>query len=582
MLEQAFVFAVLAAALALFVWGRWRYDLVALLALVAVSAVGIVPHEAAFSGFANGAVITVAAVLVISECLLQAGVIDLINGWVAKLTRPAVQVPVLTGLVTLLSGFINNVGALALMMPVGVQLARKHGRSPSYLLMPLAFGSILGGMTTLIGTPSNLIIAEFRGRHGAPFGIFDFAPVGLGVAAAGLAFLSLVGWRLTPQRQGQASREELFEIDDYVTEVRVPEGARAVGCTVRALLDTVDGEVVVLRLVRGERQELAPMLSRLQANDILTVEADAEALEALLDAGELELVGNEAQPNQELTLVEAIVTNNAPIVGRSAKELNLRWRYGINLLAVARQGARIKRRLAEIRFAGGDILLLQLPTDELKSALGELGCLPLAERELRLAEPRRAALALGIFVAGILVSALGWLSAALALTGVALAMVLLGLISLNRAYASIDWSVIVLLGAFIPVGEALERSGGATQIAEQLLELVNTLPAPLLLMLLLATTALLSNLINNAAAAILMAPVSLEVAGGLEANPDTFLMAVAVGASCAFLTPIAHQSNTLVLGPGGYRFGDYWRVGLPLALLTIATALPLLLWAWPL
>jgi di/tricarboxylate transporter len=588
MLEQLIVFAVLLASLVLFVWGRWRYDIVALLALLVVTVTGIIDYEAAFMGFANSAVITVAAVLVISRCLLNTGVVDLIGGWVSELERPVVQVAVLSGLVTLLSGFINNVGALALMMPVGVQLARKHGRSPSYLLMPLAFGSILGGMMTLIGTPSNLIIAEFRTRAGgAPFAMFDFTPVGLGVAAAGLIFISLLGWRLIPKREGQASREELFQVKEYLTEVRVPEGARAVGKMVLELIEETDADVVVLRLTRGDEQELAPMLSRLQVGDVLAVEADSAALKALIDTGELALEGNKEQAEAELdsgeiTLAEVIVMSDSPIEGRSARSLNLRWRYGINLLAVARQGARLKQKLSDIRFQRGDILLLQLPEADLQDALTELGCLPLAERGLRLAQPRRIALSLGIFGIGVVLSALGWLSAAVAFTAVAVVMVLLGLIPLKRTYSSIDWSVIVLLGAFIPVGQALESSGGAALISEWVLSLSGALSAPLMLTLMLVVTTALSNLINNAAAAILMAPVGLSVASGLGANPDTFLMAIVIGASCAFLTPVGHQSNTLVMGPGGYKFGDYWRMGLALELLIIIVAIPLLLIVWPL
>jgi len=587
---QSIVFGTLVLTLVLFVWGRWRYDVVSLLALLAVTVAGIVPASEAFTGFGHPAVVTVAAVLVVSRGLMNSGLVDLIAGVVSRVgDQPTVQVAALTGVVAVASAFMNNVGALALLMPVAIRVALKSKNSPSLLLMPLAFGSLLGGLITMIGTPPNIIIATFRAENdGAPFRMFDFTPVGAGVALVGAFFITLVGWRLIPLREGQASREAMFHIEDYLTEVRLPDDSKMVGKALRNLEQITDAEVAVLGLVRGQQRVLAPSsFETLRSGDILIVEADSDALKALIDAARLELVGSkdlgeEALKSDEVSVVEAIVKPDSLMVGRTARALQLRWRYGVNLLAVARQGARLKERLGMIRFQIGDVLLLQGRADTIQAALSTLGCLPLAGRDVRLGQPRRVVLAVGVFGLALAAAAAGLLPVQVAFSSGAVVMVLAGLLSLREAYESIDWPVIVLLGAMIPVGYALETTGGAELIAGKLLGIAGHLPAAATLAVVLVGTMLLSNVVNNAAAAVVMAPIGISIARGLEASLDPFLMAVAVGASCAFLTPIGHQSNTLVLGPGGYRFGDYWWMGLPLSCLVAALAVPLILYFWPL
>lgn len=588
--DQIIVFAVLFLVLVLFIMGRWRYDVVALLALLAVAVTGIVPGGQAFVGFGHPAVVTVAAVLVVSRGLQNSGVVDTIAGWMLRVgDRPFFQVTALTGLVGILSAFMNNVGALALLMPVAVQMARKNTRSPSFLLMPLAFGSLLGGTMTLIGTPPNIIISTFRTETGgAPFRMFDFAPVGVGAALAGLLFISLVGWRLIPKRKGQTSREELFHVGEYMTEVRLPEDSKMVGRFLRDLEAEAEADVAVMGLVRGEKRLLVPSsYETLRANDILIVEADPEALKVLVDGTGVELVGSkelgeEVLGSDEVSVIESVIMPDSPIVGRTAWSLNLRWRYGVNLLAVARQGERLRERLGRIRFNPGDVLLLQGQTETLQEAQLTLGCLPLAERGLRIGQPRRVLFSAGLFGAAIALTALDLLPVQIAFVGAAVVMVLVGLLSLREVYDSIDWPVIVLLGAMIPVGQALESTGGAKIIAEYLLNAAGQMSPVLTLAVVLLGTMALSNVLNNAATAILMAPIAISIARGLGASADPFLMGVAVGASCAFLTPIGHQSNTLVMGPGGYKFSDYWRMGLPLSMVVVLAAIPLILRFWPL
>ncbi len=595
--EQLIVFGVLAATLVLFVWNRWRYDLVALAALLACALTGVVPAEEVFAGLGHPAVISVAAVLVLSRGLLNAGVVDSVARRLMQVgERPWAHVAALTGIVALSSGFMNNVGALALFMPVAIWMSRQSGRSPSYLLMPLAFGSLLGGTLTLIGTPPNLIIAGYRAEAGeAPFGMFAFLPVGAAVTVAGVLFIALLGWRLVPRRQEQEGNGDLFEISAYLTEVRVPEDCKYAGR---------------IALIRGdERQRMPSTYEVLREGDILLVEADSDSLKALLDVTGVELAAdveeqeNKARDEQEaaeqaveqekaeknhksrhgeLTLAEAIVSPGSMLVGTSASGLDLRERHGVNVLAVARQGQRLRQRLGEIRFAAGDILLLQAREDALQSSLNSLGCLPLASRGLSITTPRNVMLASAIFAITLASIAFGLLPAATALVTGALVMILVGLIPLGRIYESIDMPVIVLVAAMLPVGQALETTGGSQLIADALLELGQSLPAAATLALLMVAVMLISNVVNNAAAAVLAAPVAISLARGMDASVDPFLMAVAIGASCAFLTPIGHQSNTLVMAPGGYRFGDYWRLGLPLSILVVLCAVPTILWIWPL
>ncbi len=591
--QQLLVFIILGVTLIMFAWNRWRYDVVSIMALLAVALTGLVEPENVFSGFAHPAVITVAAVLVLSRGLLNAGVVDSIARLIGRAgNRPAVQVALLTAFVALCSAFMNNVGALALLMPVSIWISRRAGFSPAIVLMPLAFGSLLGGTVTLIGTPPNIIIASYRLQTAAaePFGMFDFLPVGIGVTLTGMAFISLVGWRLVPKRLEASAAEELFKISDYLTEVSVPESSKYAGRTLHDLFSTVrkEADVQLVALIRDkERKRFPSFYTILQPGDILQIEADSDDLKKVLDDTGFELAESveqedaEARASGELNALEAVVTPDSPMVGQTAAGLNLRQTHRINLLAVARQGQRIRDRLGDVRFLAGDIILVEGNEGKLVAALNDLGCLPLAERGLRLGKPRKTFQATLIFAVALGLITFGIVPAATALVCAALVMVMVGLLSSREAYQSIDLPVIILLAAMIPVGQVLESSGGATLIAAKLLRLSDALPPAMTLAVLIGATMLLSNLVNNAAAAILVAPIAIKLAQGMQVCADPLLMAVAIGCSCAFLTPVGHQSNALVMAPGGYRFGDYWRMGLPLSLVVIAVAVPLILLFWP-
>ncbi|MCH4810373.1 SLC13 family permease [Vreelandella neptunia] len=622
------VFIVLGLTLVAFIWGRFRYDLVALAALLGSVMLGLVPAENAFTGFGHPAVITVAAVLVLSRGFERSGVVDIIAHQVLKVGENLLlQLLVLVGTVVLLSGVMNNVGALALLLPVAMRLAREHNTSPSLLLMPLAFGSLLGGLTTLIGTPPNIIISSYRRDvTGEAFSMFSFAPVGIAVALAGLAFIVLIGWRLTPKRSGQASTDEMFDTANYLVELKVSEESKAKGLTLQQLRDELDETIPVLAVVRDDNRRAGYNFhGALEEGDILLLEAGPDELQMLEDKVGLSAIaeldeeleeeleeelqgdpeaegvehqksGNdtdgakkkEAEQGQQpvdtegLQLIEAVVRNDSMMINRSVRQLRLNHQFGLHLVAVARDGGRLKQRLRDIRFKNGDVLLLQGSENEISDSLASLGCLPLASRELHLGQPRKLAMSIAIFALAIVAMLFDLLPAAVAMSTAALISLLIGVLPLREGYQAIDGPVIVLLAAMIPVGEALETSGGADLIANALLRFGSDWPVVVTMVGLFILSMLLSNVVNNAAAALLMAPIAVSLANGFDVSLDPFLMIVAVSASCAFLTPIGHQSNTLVLGPGGYRFGDYWKLGLPLSLVVLAVAIPLILLVWPL
>lgn len=589
-LDQWIIFGTLLLALILFIMDFWRYDIVALLALLIVSLTGLVPLERVFSGFSNPAVITVAAVLVISRALQNSGFVEMIGRQLQRLKGGVtIQLAALTILVTILSAFMNNVGAMALLLPVAIQIAHKNKVSPSMLLMPIAFAAHFGGNFTLIGTPTNLIVSAFRDQTlSQPFSMFDFAPVGIGVAIPCLLFIILVGWRLIPTRRGQTAPNDMFEIERYATEVRIRPDSKLAGRRLSELSEFVEEEVIISGLVRNDERRLAPSpQTKFRAGDVLILQIDTENLDQLIINAGLDLVGSQKivqadLDSDDVTLMEAVITANSLMVNGTARSLNLRKRFGVNLLAIARQGRRLRTRLDRIRFQVGDVLLLQSHSETLKDTLSTLGCLPLIERGLRLGQPRRTVLAVSIFVTAMLLSALGIIPVQISFVAAAVLLVILKLINLRDVYESIDWPVIILLGAMIPVGEALETSGGAQLLADWILNIAGRLPVAGIMTILLVVIMFLSDLVNNAAAVVLMTPIGINIAQGLGVSVDPFLMVMAVGSSCAFLTPIGHQSNALVMGPGGYKFGDYWRLGLPLEVIIVITTIPLILFFWPL
>ena len=588
--EHLILFGLLLGVFGFLLWGRVRYDLVAFAALILALMVGAVPVEKAFSGFGHPATVIIALVLIVSRGLFNSGVVEAIaRVCVAGVKGVGTHIGLMSGVGGLLSAVMNNVAALSLLMPVDIEAARKAERGPGLTLMPLSFATILGGMVTLIGTPPNIVVATVREEAlGEPFSMFDFAPVGIVVAVAGVLFVALVGWRLLPaNRQKENPAVALADLTGYVFETSVAENSKLIGAPLREAFPLAEEhDVVITGLIRNHVR-LAGSARReiVKEGDILVLEGAAESIEQFVGAARLgsgdpdknvELLG------ESMAIAEAVVPVGARIAGRSATDLRLAYRHGVMLLGVSRRGRSFRERVRKLQILPGDILLLYGAEDRLDQAVQWLGCLALADRGLTVLQRQKAGLAIGAFALAILAASLGWLYLSVALGAVVVVYVVFGLVKPTEVYESVEWPVIVLLGSLIPIGSALESSGGTALIAEWILIATEGLAPVIVLAILMIVTMSLSDVLNNVATALIAAPIGLEIAGRLELNPDPFLMAVAVAASCAFLTPIGHKNNTIVMGPGGYRFGDYWRMGLPLEILVVAVSLPAILFFWPL
>jgi di/tricarboxylate transporter len=590
--DQTILFTLLFIVFGFLIWGRLRYDLVAFIALTLALLLGVVPKEQAFSGFGHPATIIIALVLIVSKGLSNSGVIELIARQVSRFAQTLqTHITAMAGIAAALSAVMNNVAALALLIPVDMQAARKAKRSAALTLMPLSFATILGGMITLIGTPPNIIIAEFRQRAvGESFSMFDFAPVGLACAIVGVLFVATIGWRLLPARcRHEDCAEKLFDVSEYVAELHVPEDSPAIGQRVRDLGTVAEeNDVAIVGLIRnGKRLPGQARLAEVSAGDILVVEAVPEAMDRIV--GVLKLTyqarGQDTGPlsSEDMSLLEAVVPGGARIEGRTANSLRLQYRYDVTLLGVSRQGRQFREQVRHLEIRAGDVLLLFGPGDMLAEISGWLGTLPLAGSEtLTLTRRHKAWLAASLFTMAIILASLGVLYLPVALAIVVAAYVLFNILPARQVYDSIEWPVIVLLGSMIPLGTALESSGGTALIANGITGLAEGYSPVVVLTLLMIVTMTLSDVMNNTATAVIAAPIALDIASRLQVNADPFLMGVAVAASCAFLTPIGHKNNTLIMGPGGYRFGDYWRMGLPLEVLVIVVSIPMILWVWPL
>ena len=587
--DQYILFALLFVVFVLLIWGRWRYDIVAFAALIVAVLTGIVPKELAFSGFGHPATIIIALVLIVSRGLSNSGAIELLARFVIDSSRRlGAHIAIMSSLAAVLSAIMNNVAALALLMPVDIQAAAKAKRSPALSLMPLSFASILGGMITLIGTPPNIVVAEFRNDAlGAPYQMFDFAPVGLACAAVGIAYVTLIGWRLLPKNRQQAdSGAELFDLADYIAELKVTDGSKVIGLQVSELDDDAEkADVEIIGLIRNGSR--VPGLARrvaIQAGDTLVVEANPESIESLLGSMQLEYVGSglEALQDEDLQLNELVVPASSQLAGRSTASLRLLYRYGVALVGVSRQGVRFRDNVRQLTIKPGDVLLLLSSDERLSDVIGRLGLLPLKDRGQRVIKRDKAWLAVGIFALAIVLASTGLVYLPVALGCVTTFYILLNIVPVRSMYDSIEWPVIVLLGSMIPIGAALQSTGGTALIVDGILSLSANFSPTVILALLIIITMTLSDVMNNTATAVIAAPIAVEIAARLGVNPDPFLMGVAVAASCAFLTPIGHKNNTLIMGPGGYRFGDYWRMGLPLEIIIVAVSVPMILLVWPL
>lgn len=629
--DQVAICLIIITTFILFVWGRWRYDIVSIVALFTLVLVDkilggkssqlIADPSQAFLGFGHPAVVTVAAVLIISRALQNSGVVDLIARSVKPFTNNKItHISSLSGVIAILSAFMNNVGALALMLPVTLKTAWEQKRSPSILLMPIAFASILGGMITMIGTPPNIIIASLRKEQQqqilskaiadtnsqaatylenlnivkesyepAAFGLFDFTPVGGIIALLGVCFVAMVGWRLVPkENQKTPSSNSLFSLDEYVTEIRFPKGSSLIGESIGEVNMLTGDKLTLIRFINNNGKATSiNHNNKIKENDQFLAMADPSDLKGMMDEYDLRLTKEmryriDSLKDDNSTFIEVVVSPESPLLGRGRSYLRRRSSNQLILMAVARQDKPIHKRLGKVKFRVGDVLLLQGPEKEFKNIITSLDLLPLAEREIEVGVFSKVSFALMIFTVSILLSVLSIVPTTVSFAGAILAYVFSGILPIRDLYKNIDWPIIVLLGAMIPLSNALQNTGTTTLIADQVASMTQGLPSWSIIALVMVITMFMSDIINNAATAMIMGPISVGIAISMGVSMDPFLMSVAIGASCAFLTPIGHQCNALILGPGGYRFSDYWRMGLPLEIIITVLGTPLILYFWPL
>ena len=584
-LQQGLAFGLIGVTVAFFVWGRIAYDLVALAALVVGILIGIIPAHHAFEGFCSEVVIIVGAALVVSAIIARSGIVEALMRPVLPHLRTArVQVPAMVACVMLLSMVTKNVGALAIFMPIALQIARRTKTSPSALLMPMSFASLIGGIVTLVGTSPNIIISQVRqDTLGHPFSLFDFSPVGLGICAVGIVFLSL-GWRLLPtDRRAASSMDAAFTIERYTSEARVPPTSPSVGQSIAAFEALAEGEVQVAGIVRERYRRHVPDPGELlQAHDVLLLRGETENLERLIARARLTFASGTEVERGELTVVEGVVTENSPLIGHTPSQLSLKERYNVGLLAVSRRGEAILQRLATVRFRLGDVVVLRSASPALPERLGELRVLPLAQRSIALGRDDRSWVPAAVLAMAMGLVAVRLLDVQVAFVGAAVLLLLLRYMTMHEAYHTMEWHILILLGALIPISHAIRDTGGTDLLAGWLTHAVQGVSPMLALVIVLAITMVVTPFLHNAPTVLVIGPVAASLATKLHLNPDAFLMAVALGAGCDFLTPIGHQCNTLVLGPGGYRFSDYARLGAPLSVLVVLAGAPLIAFFWPL
>ncbi|SEJ42548.1 Di-and tricarboxylate transporter [Sphingomonas sp. OV641] len=581
--------AVLTGMMAFFIWGRFRYDVTAILALLAALAVGIVKPEDAFSGFSDDIVIIVGSALVMSAAMQRSGLIERALALVSRrIKRVRSQLVLLTASVGVASALVKNVGALAMLMPAAFQMAKKNETSPSVFLMPMSFASLLGGLMTLVGTSPNIIVSRVRqDMTGQPFSMFDYLPTGLGLLIVGMIFLRF-GYRLLPRdRRATATMGDALDISGYVTEACIPEGSPAIGETVGDFLQRHDRDVAITNLLRAGMRTVPARHVELREGDILIMAGEPDALERVIASDSLMLEGEHREltgeeEGDEIGVIEGVIGANSMLVGQTAERLRMQSRYGVNLIALSRAGERLARRLGQTKLAAGDVIVLQGSLARIPDRLQDLGVLPLAERTLRLGSSGRSWLPLIVLAAAMTATALELVPVAVAFFAAAGIVVATGALPTREAYQAIEWPILIMLGALIPVSDSLRTTGASDLIATGLADLATSLPAWGAVALIMVAAMAVTPFLNNAATVLVMAPIAAVFANDLGYRPEAFLIATAIGAGCDFLTPIGHQCNTLVLGPGGYRFGDYARLGAPLSLLIVLVGTPLVMWTWPL
>jgi len=585
--QQLFVIAILGGALIFFIKDRWRYDVIALLTMIIIMIIGILPYETVLANFGHPVVIIVGSMFIISHALVRSGFIDSIVTRLPFLyTRPFAALLFLILTVTILSGFINNIGALAMVIPIALIIAKKNRVPVAFFLLPLAFASHLGGYLTMIGTPRNILISDYRlSATGSPFAMFDFLPVGSVIAITGVIFIAFYAWRFLPRRSPYERGDDIDRA--FVTEVKMLEKSQLCDIPVKKMRLKMKESISLLQIFRNDQVMYYEDNSLIHEGDVMQIAGTEDDLTAFVEKYKLQLTGQRSVEryitnNDDYTTLEVVVPPYARLAGKMWSELSLPERFGTNFIGLFRKTFRNHILLANTKLIGNDILLLQGRRESLMSTVEKLGLIPIADSEVNLGRSRTAVITALIVVVAIILATLNWSPLPILFLSTVAILVGSGLISLKQAYESIEWPVLILLAGMISLGMALEVSGATDTLAQTLLLLSNYLSPVWLLGTVLIVSMLLSDFINTTAATVIMAPIAIVIASTIGVSVDPFLMAVAVGVSSAFLTPVGHESNAFVMQKGGYRFSDFTKMGLPLELLIIATALPMILYVWPL
>ena len=587
MSDQSILSIAIITLLGLFIWSKYRYDALAAGALVILIILGVIPANQAFDGFAHPAVITVALVLIISQGLKNSGLTGLVGKLIGGRSFTKFQFLIcLLFIAAVLSSFINNIGALAILLPITLNICQKMGWHPSRFLMPLAFACILGGMNTTIGTPPNIIISEYKSTISeAGFNFFDFSYVGLSITVLSIIFIAVIGNRLIRLRDDAASGSSLIDLKGYLFEVEVNESSSAIGMTLSAFKKEAGEDTEVLGIVNenGGVKKVKNNL-RIKAGQILVIKTPPDDISSILNVFDFSIPKElHSFEDDDLEEIEAMITPGSRLIGRKY-DFFLKLAYEeLNLLGLWRKGAKYRTRLTRETFKAGDVLLLgirDLDEEDVTNKIKHLGLMPLMQRELQTI-PSRSRLLKGIifFLISIILVTFNILPTAAAFLLCVLGFARIRIIDSNF-YRDIDWPIIIMLAAMIPIGTALQTTGLSDIISTSISNVAGDISLFWLLFMILIITMATTDIINNAATAVIMAPISAGIGMQLGYDVEPFLMVVAVGASCAFLTPIGHQCNTVVMGPGNYKFTDYWRLGLPLDILIIVVSIPMILFVW--
>ena len=587
MIDQFIILGLLILMVGLFIWGRWRYDAISLGVLSIFVLLGYIEPEKAFIGFSHPAVITVALVLLISKGLERSGFISVLGRKLQSYANSEIQFMIsITFFAAILSSFMNNIGAMAMLLPITLGICQKMNWNPSKFLIPLSFASILGGMNTKIGTPPNIIISEFRNDYAEKdFAFFDFSLAGVPVSILGILFIAFIGWRLIKIRPINSENNPLIELEDYLVEMVITKNSKLVDNRAFDFRQELDTDTALMGQIddKGKKIEIHGN-QKLYEGQILIMKINPDMVADIQQEFGLDIDSeNDLTSIEDLGGIEAIIVPKSRLIGRKYQYFKRLIGRELSLLGLWRRGLKFRFRLSNEIFKVGDVLLIanRGEKNNISEKLELAGLMPLWQREFDVArDPSKIFIAFGLFAICLLLVIFNYVPIVVAFLICVIGFVSSKLLTGEGVYRHIDWPVVILLAAMIPIGNTLISFGITDSVSSYLASLASSVNYIWLVVLIMIITMFLSDIVNNAATAVIMAPLAVSLAEKIEQPIEPFLMSVAIGASCAFLSPIGHQCNTLVMAPGNYKFGDYWKVGLPLEILIILISIPAIIFYW--